>query len=101
MLNFYNCLVILGARIIWNHRNRFVFEGCNPNLVRQPVAAGAPPPGREFVGASASRNNRGEFVTDMILWIILIVVCQLAKYRVYIRSLNRPLQTPNKPITPD
>jgi hypothetical protein len=32
MLNFYNCLVILGARIIWNHRNRFVFEGCNPNL---------------------------------------------------------------------
>jgi hypothetical protein len=69
--------------------------------VRQPVAAGAPPPGREFVGASASRNNRGEFVTDMILWIILIVVCQLAKYRVYIRSLNRPLQTPNKPITPD
>jgi hypothetical protein len=48
-----------------------------PAALRQPVAAGAPPPGREFVGASASRNNSGEFVTDMILWIILIVVCAL------------------------
>jgi len=29
----FNSLVILGAWTIWKHRNRCVFDGCNPSLV--------------------------------------------------------------------
>jgi hypothetical protein len=35
----FNSLVILGAWIIWKHRNRCVFDGCNPSLVVDLQAA--------------------------------------------------------------
>jgi hypothetical protein len=38
---------------------------CLASSLRRPVAAGAPPPGRELVGVSANGNNRGEFVTNL------------------------------------
>jgi hypothetical protein len=35
-----NSLVILGAWIIWNHRNRCVFDGDSPNLTKALILAG-------------------------------------------------------------
>ena len=35
-----NSLIILGAWIIWNHRNRCVFDGVNPNMAEALILAG-------------------------------------------------------------
>jgi hypothetical protein len=35
-----NSLVILGAWIIWNHRNRCVFDGDSPNLINALILPG-------------------------------------------------------------
>ncbi|RCV11247.1 hypothetical protein SETIT_2G170900v2, partial [Setaria italica] len=35
-----NSLIILGAWILWNHRNRCVFDGVSPNLARALMLAG-------------------------------------------------------------
>ncbi|GJM91702.1 hypothetical protein PR202_ga08105 [Eleusine coracana subsp. coracana] len=35
-----NTLIILGAWILWNHRNRCVFDGISPSLAAALVQAG-------------------------------------------------------------
>jgi hypothetical protein len=35
-----NSLIILGAWILWNHRNRCVFDGAAPNMVESLILLG-------------------------------------------------------------
>jgi hypothetical protein len=35
-----NSLIILGAWTIWNHRNRCVFDGASPSMVKILIQAG-------------------------------------------------------------
>jgi hypothetical protein len=35
-----NSLIILGAWTIWNHKNKCVFEGANPNMVESLILLG-------------------------------------------------------------
>jgi hypothetical protein len=44
-------LIILGAWILWNHRNKCVFDGCSPNVIMSLRAADEERKKWEIVGA--------------------------------------------------